>query len=98
MGSKMDLRKAFGSALTMHRARANLSQQSFAAAVQREHISRLERGISIPNLASIDEIAGVLGIHPLTLLAQCYALKSGKGLTDMLKEIEAEFIQEAPEH
>ena len=92
----MELRKAFGMALTMHRSKANLTQQSFAGAVQREHISRLERGVSIPNLASVDEIAGVLGIHPLTLLAQCYALKSGNELNDMLKEVEAEFIQLDP--
>ncbi len=89
----MDLRKAFGSALSMHRAKAGLSQQSFAGAVQREHISRLERGVSIPNVASVDEIAGVLGIHPLTLMAQCYAQKDGAELSEMLKRVEVEFIQ-----
>ncbi len=65
---------AFGKALRKIRIARGLSQQDFMAVVTREHISRLERGISQPNLEIVEGLAAVLGVHPLSLLALSYQL------------------------
>lgn len=65
---------AFGKALRNIRIARGLSQQDFMAVVSREHISRLERGISQPNLEIVEGLAQVLGVHPLSLLALSYQL------------------------
>ncbi|HEN8800254.1 TPA: helix-turn-helix transcriptional regulator [Pseudomonas putida] len=65
---------AFGRALRSIRTARGLSQQDFMAVVSREHISRLERGVSQPNLEVVEGLASVLGVHPLSLLALSYQL------------------------
>lgn len=42
----------------------------------RTYVSSLERGIKVPTLSKIDELASVMGIHPLTLLTLAYAKSS----------------------
>lgn len=65
---------AFGRALREIRITRGLSQQDFMTVVTREHISRLERGLSQPNLEVVEGLASVLGVHPLSLLALSYQL------------------------
>ena len=60
----MDSKNAFGMALRELRLRRNLSQQDFAGVVTREHLSRLERGVSQPNLELIRN--GLAPIKPDT--------------------------------
>ena len=62
----------FGAALRKLRLARGLSQQDFVTVVSREHISRLERGVSQPNLDVVEGLANVLGVHPLSLLALSY--------------------------
>lgn len=66
----MDGENAFGEALKELRVRRRLSQQDFAAVVTREHLSRLERGVSQPSFALIRDLCTVLNVHPMSLLAQ----------------------------
>lgn len=68
----MDSKNAFGMALRELRLRRNLSQQDFAGVVTREHLSRLERGVSQPNLELIRNLSEVLNVHPMSLLAQTF--------------------------
>jgi transcriptional regulator with XRE-family HTH domain len=68
----MDSKNEFGIALRELRIRRNLSQQDFAGVVTREHLSRLERGVSQPNLELIRDISEVLNVHPMSLLAQTF--------------------------
>jgi transcriptional regulator with XRE-family HTH domain len=63
----------FGLALKKLRLARGLSQQSFLNVTTREHLSRLERGVSSPNLTLVCEIARELDIHPMSLLALTFA-------------------------
>lgn len=68
----MNGENAFGEALRELRLRRNLSQQDFVGVISREHLSRLERGVSQPNLEVIRGLAQVLNIHPISLLARTF--------------------------
>lgn len=69
----MDLKKAFGKALRDMRLRNNKTQEDFDLVSSRTYISVLERGIKSPTLDKLDEIAIVLGVHPLSLVVSAYA-------------------------
>ena len=45
----------------------------------RTYISALERGLKQPTLRKVDQLATVLGLHPLTLLTLSYVLASAEG-------------------
>ena len=50
-------------------------------------MSTLERGLKSPTLSKIDQIAAVLGIHPLTLLVLSYSDGGESAIRQILKEI-----------
>lgn len=52
-----------------------MSQEEFDTISSRTYISALERGLKQPTIAKVDALAGVLGLHPLTLLALSYGNK-----------------------
>lgn len=60
----------------------------------RTYISSLERGLKSPTLEKVDQIAGALAIHPVTLVAYSY-LDSGDsdGFDRLLGQIEDELRQ-----
>ena len=64
----------FPKALKMARTAQGLSQESFGLVSSRTYVSSLERGLKAPTLNKADDLAQVLGIHPLTLLALSYAV------------------------
>lgn len=70
------LNEAFGHALRKLRQDKELTQYDFPPHVSREYMSMLERGLRSPSLDMIDLLARKLGIHPLTLIAQCYLSQS----------------------
>jgi len=72
VAAKMEADKAFGVALRALRDQKGLSQQAFVGVVTREHLSRLERGVSQPNLQLVRELARVLDVHPLSLLLSTF--------------------------
>lgn len=62
----------FSEALKIARSARGLSQEAFSLASSRTYVSSLERGLKVPTLKKVDELAEVLDIHPLTLLALSY--------------------------
>ena len=62
----------FSAALRLCRKACNVSQEAFGVVSSRTYVSSLERGIKQPTLNKVDELAGVMGVHPLTLLALSY--------------------------
>lgn len=68
----MEGTNAFGEALRSLRLQQRLSQQDFAHVVSREHLSRIERGVSQPSFQLICDLAGVLSVHPMSLLANAF--------------------------
>ncbi len=57
----------------MTRKARGLSQEAFSDVSSRTYLSSLERGLKSPTLKKMDELCGVMGIHPLTLLTLAYA-------------------------
>jgi len=64
----------FPKALKKARTAQGLSQESFGLVSSRTYVSSLERGLKAPTLNKADDLAHVLGIDPLTLLALSYAV------------------------
>ena len=67
----------FAHALKNFRLAKKLSQEEFSLASSRTYVSSLERGVYSPTLNKVDELAEVLGVHPLALLTLSY-LKNSK--------------------
>ena len=70
----MDLKHAFGLALRGFRKSRNLTQEDFSGVSSRTYLSTLERGLKVVSLEKVDELASVLGVHPLTLLMSTYLM------------------------
>jgi len=66
----------FANALRETRSSLGITQEDFGVVSSRTYVSSLERGIKVPTLSKIDELASVMGIHPLTLLTLAYAKSS----------------------
>lgn len=71
-GNRDRIATAFGRALRRARERRGLSQEelAFRAQVDRTFISRAERGVRQPALATVFLLAKALGIRPGTLVDQ----------------------------
>ena len=61
----------YGKALRLVRTARHLSQEQLLTS-GRTYVSELERGLKSPTLASVDEFAEALDVHPLTLLTLAY--------------------------
>lgn len=68
----MGLLKRFGIGLQKARKSRDLTQEDFSVVSSRTYLSSLERGIKAPTITKIDEIASVIGVHPLSLVAYAY--------------------------
>lgn len=91
----MDIRHAFGTALQRCRKAHGLSQEDFSEISSRTYLSSLERGLKSPTLAKIEELANVLDVHPLTLLAECYRLRDDQADVDaLLERVRAEILNQ----
>lgn len=73
MSSAKPVRNHFHVALRSVRVAKGLSQEDFSLVSSRTYVSSLERGQKSATLGKVDELAGVLGVHPLTLLTLAYA-------------------------
>lgn len=62
----------FGNALKRLREIVDVTQEDFGLISSRTYISTIERGLKSPTLGKIEQLAAVLGIHPLTLLTVAY--------------------------
>jgi transcriptional regulator with XRE-family HTH domain len=68
----MSLLRRFGVGLQLARKSRGLTQEDFSIVSSRTYLSSLERGIKSPTISKLDELASVVGIHPLSLLALAY--------------------------
>ncbi|RYZ80323.1 MAG: XRE family transcriptional regulator [Proteobacteria bacterium] len=68
----MGLLKQFGTGLQKARKSRGLTQEDFSLVSSRTYLSSLERGIKAPTITKIHDIAAVLGVHPLSLVAFAY--------------------------
>jgi transcriptional regulator with XRE-family HTH domain len=68
----MDIRQIFGEVLRRHRSRKNISQEelAFLAEVDTTFISRLERGIRQPTIATLIGIGQALGVSAASLVRE----------------------------
>lgn len=73
MTSKPTYQNNFSGALRNIRKAKGMSQEAFALTSSRTYVSTLERGLKSPTLSKIDELAEVLGVHPVTLLMAAYS-------------------------
>jgi len=71
------LRKGFGNGLRQIRKARDLSQEDFSDVSSRTYLSSLERGTKSPTLDKLEQLAGVLRVHPLTLFAAAYVHRKG---------------------
>lgn len=71
----MDIKEAFAVALKQARTARRLTQEDFSNVSSRTYVSTLERGLKNPTLDKIEDLAGVLSIHPLTLLTLAYMIE-----------------------
>lgn len=88
----MELQQAFGQALRRQRKATGLSQEGFTTVSSRTYLSQLERGLKNPSLDKIDELAATMGIHPLTLLVECYSLKDDVEPEEIFGRIAQELV------
>lgn len=69
----MDTKIAFGLALKKVRKAKGLTQEDFGDVSSRTYLSTLERGMKSITLEKLTYLAGVLGVHPISLLLLTYA-------------------------
>ncbi|MGH8416941.1 MAG: helix-turn-helix transcriptional regulator [Pseudomonas sp.] len=69
----MEMTEAFGIALKRIRLRQGLTQEDFGLVSSRTYISSLERGTKKVRKAC--ELAKRLGVHPMTLSAECFLVQ-----------------------
>lgn len=72
MSKLISKRNHFGTSLKTVRKRRGLSQEAFSVLSSRTYVSTLERGQKSPTLSKVEELAEVLGVHALSLLALAY--------------------------
>lgn len=93
----MNLKKAFGQALKITRSMKGLTQEDFGIVSSRTYVSSLERGQKSPTIDKVQDLAKVLGVHPIALIGLAYAPKNQasaaaellRGIASELDEIEA---------
>lgn len=88
----MKIHNEFANAFRKIRRARGLTQEDFFDGSGRTYISELERGLKHPTLVKIDQLAGPLKLHPLTVLALSY---SGKDSMAALDNLLAQVRQEA---
>jgi len=71
-----------------------MSQEDFGLISSRTYVSSLERNQKSPTLSKVDELATVLGVHPLTLLAGAYLEGFNETSVNELMELVAREISE----
>lgn len=82
----MELKRAFGTTLKRVRVAKGMTQEDFAMVSSRTYLSSLERGLKCPTIEKLDQLANVLGVHPVTLLLASYAERDQQEATASLLE------------
>lgn len=81
----------FGKALKRARQATGVTQEQFDAVSSRTYVSSLERGLKSPTLNKLEQLAAVLDLHPVTLLALAYLNNTDEvGTNSLLAQVAAE--------
>lgn len=90
----MELSIAFGQALKKVRNSKNLTQEDFSTVSSRTYLSSLERGLKSPTLDKINQLAGTLKVHPLTILVATYVARDANlDIEDLFQIIKEELAE-----
>jgi len=87
---KMSVRTAFAMALKLLRAKRGLTQNDLSQKVDQSHVSRIENEKTSPSLESIFELARVLELSPVALMALVCGAQGSQSAGDVLKIAEKE--------
>lgn len=69
---------------------AGLTQEGFTSVSSRTYMSSLERGFQSPTLEKLGQLAEVIGLHPITLLAATYMERDGISASELIELLEKE--------
>lgn len=94
MSNATNSRNHFATALRSIRRSKGLSQEAFGLVSSRTYVSTLERKMQSPTLNKVDDLAEVMGVHPLTLLAMSYMRKTDASSVEKLLNVIAAQILE----
>lgn len=86
----MELKEAFGVALRQARLAKGFAQEALAPS--QAYVSEVENGRKSPSIDKVDELATVLGVHPVTLFARSYLVNEGN-LVDLLERVTRELYE-----
>lgn len=90
-----------GAALRLLRQAKGVSQEDFGIVSSRTYVSTVERGLKSPTVGKIEQLAEVLGVHPLTLLVAAYLDEySRNGVESAITDLRSELMTifgESPE-
>ena len=94
----MDIKQSFAAALKLVRKTRKLTQEDFSSISSRTYVSTLERGLYTPTVEKVDAIAGLIGVHPLTLLCITYMIKANTNNSDKILEKVRNELKDFQEH
>lgn len=92
----MDIRQAFAVALKTARKARGRTQEDFSDVSSRTYLSTLERGLKSPTLDKLQNLAKVLELHPLTILALTYTLTDECSNEELLNKVANELKRIPP--
>ncbi|RYE45073.1 MAG: XRE family transcriptional regulator [Hyphomicrobiales bacterium] len=81
---------SFAAALKRVRKARGLSQEAFSDVSSRTYLSSLERDLKSPTLNKINELCGVMQVHPLALLTLAYGGGSPASIDKLLASVSEE--------
>lgn len=91
------LRDAFGKALKTLRKARGLTQEDFSLISSRTYLSSLERGKKSPTLDKVQDLAQIIGVHPLSLLTlTCLHCDNQNDIDQLIDRVKAEIGIEMP--
>lgn len=88
----MGLLERFGAGLQRARKKRGLTQEDFSVVSSRTYLSSLERGMKSPTISKLEELASVIGIHPLSLLMLAYIPDTPEASKELCDRITAEIL------
>ena len=86
----MGLLKRFGAQLQIARKGRGLTQEDFSEVSSRTYLSSLERGIKAPTITKLEDLASVLKVHPLALLALAYFPEQAEARDEICAKVRAD--------
>ncbi|WP_371263320.1 helix-turn-helix domain-containing protein [Pseudomonas sp. NBRC 111131] len=76
------------------RKHRHLTQEDFSNVSSRTYLSTLERGLKAPTIEKVAQLAGVLNVHPVTLLLATFIHQEERIDTpDLIQRIQDELME-----